>query len=546
MKTKLNRFRPVWNSSWTLAALLSAFVAGNAGADVEITRRWAGTAPTIDGAVAAGEWTIGTATPLTHGQMRSMNDGSYLYILLDITDDTVDNAWDPATLSGDYFSLYVDKDLNGAVTPNVDYFYSGCNDGTPFVKATRLGLTTSTGCQPVNPNSLGVKGFGPTFNSATPHRFWEFRFSFDELGVDPTTWTTSAGDMPKVRINVCVHSVVPAFDACQPDPSDSPDNSNMFQIDLATSPSFPPGSTGPIFAGVGLVPSSYIDTDGYANINIPGYYYATNAPFGGSLNVFGHWTTLRYAYGAAKYRVLYSKDGAPFQRLHQTWTNFRWNGTTWLPVAVGPDGTDAYVLPSPAEIWYLPNLLISWQTASGFGDGTYQLKLELINSVGTVLASPAGNSMTLFVDNTAPTVTINDTLYAGSSICECGIVTQGDFPNGFTFNITVNDPNGALSSYALGGTYGRNHSIPTIASDTYAPSHINQDGPKRWNGVSSISVPSGFFVFPWRADKSCAYTFNLSASSRVQNGYGLIFPYVGFNNSLTILLGNGPGSTTCP
>jgi hypothetical protein len=92
----------------------------------------------------------------------------------------------------------LDANLSYAVTPEVDYFYSGCNDGQPFVKAIRHTQFSSTGCQAVDPTSQGVMGFGATFNSGTPHRFWEFRLSFAELGVDPTTWTTAAGSLPKV------------------------------------------------------------------------------------------------------------------------------------------------------------------------------------------------------------------------------------------------------------------------------------------------------------------------------------------------------------
>ena len=515
-------------------------------ADDEIPRRWASTTPTINGTVSAGEWTSATATALTHGQMRTMNDNSNLYVLLDITSDTVNDPVPSGGADGDYFSLAFDRDLNHAVTPNIDFFYSTCQDGRPFVKAHYITAGSFTGCQDVEPASVGARGFGATFNSATPHRFWEFRLSLAELGVDPTTWTTSAGSTPRLRMNVGVHSANPSFDSAQPVNDQTPNWAlEVYQLDLAIAPSFPPGTTGPIFAGVGLVPATYIDSGGYANINISGYYYATNAPWGGNLNVFGNWLTLRYAYGAARYRVLYSKDGGPYTRLRQTWTNFKYDGTTWVPNAIGPDANDSYPVPVPWEIWYLPNLLISWQTPT-FGDGTYTLKLELLNGSGTLLASPPGNSLKLFVVNTPPSVTINDMSYNGTNICECGIVTQGDAPRGFTFKITAIDPNGALNAYALGGTFGNNQPVPTITSDTYTPSHINQDGPKRWNGVTSLLVPNGFLVFPWRASRSCAYTFILSASSRVQNGYGLVFPYVDYKKSLTILLGTGDGGTTCP
>jgi hypothetical protein len=534
---------------FVIAAASLALATTTARADVEVGRRWAGTAPVIDGTVSSGEWTFAMPTSISVGgvnaQMRTMNNASYLYVLLDVYSDTTDDPLNNVPLGSDFFALYVDKDLNYAVTPNVDFFYATCLDARPFVKATMLSQFSSTGCQPVDPNSLGAEGFGPSLNSATPHRIWEFRLSLNELGVDTSTWTTSGGSLPKVRMNVALFSVNPSFYIAAPDPNTSPDFSLMYQVDLATSPSFPPGSTGPIFAGVGLVPFNYIDSAGYANIDIGGYYYATNAPFGGSLNIFGNWNTLRFAYGAARYRVLYSKNGGPYTRLKQTWTNFKFNGLIWVPNAIGPDANDSYPVPPPWELWYLPNLLISWQTAVGFGDGTYNLKLELLNSGGFVLASPPGNSLTLFVDNTPPSTTINNMFYNGAAICQCGIVTQGDFPRGFTFDITVSDPHGALSSYALGYTYGNNLS-GAVVGDAYVPSHVNQDGPEQWNGVANIIVPSGFLVFPWRAPTSCAYTFILSAQSRVQNGYGLVFPYVDYKKSLTILLGTGDGSINCP
>jgi hypothetical protein len=529
-----------------LALLVSAWPAMNAAAvDIEIARRWATSAPTINGAIAPGEWNNAKATTLARGQMRTMNDLAYLYVLLDVTADTGN---DPIAIVGnnsDYFTLAIDVDQNRAVTPHVDFIYSTCQNGDSFVKSFYLTASSFTGCQDVVPASRGKAGFGPTFNSATPHRFWEFRLSLAELGVDPTTWTTSGGLRPHVRLNVGLHSYTPSFTSAQPMGNLWPNfASDVFQVDLASGSSFPPGSTGPTFAGVGLVPANYIDTAGYANINIANYYSATNAPFGGKLNVFGHWNTL-YAGGARKYRVLSSRNGGPFTPLRQTWTNFKFNGTTWSPIAIGPAANDSYPVPPPTETWYLPNLLVSWQSDT-FANGTYRLKLELLDAVDSPLAAPPDNSLTLFVVNTPPTVTINNAYYAGSAICECGIVTQGDFPRGFTFDITVNDPNGALNSYALGGTFGNNHSIPTIASDLYTNGHINEDGARRWEGENNKVVPGGFLVLPWRASRSCAYTFTLSASSRVQNGYGLVFPYVAYNKSLTILLGTGNGTTDCP
>ena len=538
-----------------LLGLFCASLVFSGKADVLIDPHWADAAPVIDGIVSPGEWSSAVATPLAHGQMRSMNDGSFLYVLLDVVDDTSDEPPAHAGPStGDSFVLAFDVDLNNAVTPNVDIIYDTCQDGQPFIKATYLSSFTFTGCQPVSAASLGQIGFGSTLNSATPHRFWEFRLPFAEIGVDPSTWTTSSGDVPKVRVNVATVSEVPAFSTAQPDSNLFPNFSNTFRLLLATFPSFPAGTTGPTFAGVGLIPSTYINSTGYANINIPGYYFAQDAPFGGKLNVFGHWNTLYSSLHARRYRVLYSKDGGPYSPLRQTWTNFRFDGTTWLATAIGPDSDNAYAVPPPSEIWYLPNLLISWQSGL-FGDGTYNLKLELLNTGGHVLPSPPTNSLTLFIDNTAPVVAINNISYNGSSVCACAIVNQGDAPAGFSFDISVTDSHGALQGYSLAGIFGNNQGTGTIYSDTYSSggvnlgvpfvsNHVNANGPAQWNGVSNLTVPDGAL---WRADTSCAYSFILGASSRVQNGYGLVFPSVTSHVSLTILLGSGAGSiTSCP
>jgi hypothetical protein len=538
----------ILSATLALAGVMCSF---SARADVEVARRWAATAPVIDGVVSPGEWDSATATTIaesgtTFAQMRTMNDGTYLYVLLDVTYETVNNPIQTSATNGDFFALYIDKDLNYAVTPNVDFFYSTCQNGQVFVKAIELSQYSSTGCETVAAGSLGTNGFGPSLNSSTPHRIWEFRLSLSELGVDTTTWTTSSGSVPKVRMNVSIESTDPSFYIAQPDPNTAPNLALMYQIDLATFPSFPSGTTGPIFAGVGLVPANYIDSRGYANINIADYYYASNAPFGGSINVFGNWNTLRLAYGAARYQVLYSFNGGPFTYLVQTWTNFKWNGTTWVPNAIGPDAVNSYPIAEPWELWYLPNLLMSWQTGK-FGDGAYVLELQLLDAGGFPLSSPPGNSLTLFIDNTPPSVMINEAYYDGTAICECGLVTPGpcvtENPltyHGFTFNVTVNDLNGALNAYSLGYTYGNNMS-GGIFSDSYVPSHVNADGPERWDGITNSVLPFP----PFCAPAPCAYTFILSASSRVQNGYGAVFPNVNYDQSLTILSTASSSSINC-
>ena len=521
----------------TLLGLAAPSLAAPARADVPIGRRWAVAAPTIDGVASPGEWNGARFTSLTHARLRTMNDGQFLYVLVDVVDDTGN---DPIGTPGGFelFTLAFDVDRSHGVTPSVDLAYAVCQDGRPFVKAYYLGGGAFTGCQDTSALSLGSPGFGPTLHSGTPHRFWEFRLDFAEIGVDPSTWTTSGGDAPHVRVNVGVASENPPFGSGEPAPGFYPDLTLTFQLDLATSPAYPPGSAGPTFAGVGLVPATYIDPLGYASIDIAGYYSATDAPFGGKLNVFGNWISLYFFQGARSYRVLHSKDGGPATPLLQTWTNFRQVGSDWVAQAIGPNALGRYAVPNPLlQAWYLPNLLVSWQTDT-FGDGTYDLSLELFDGAGNPLPAPPSNGLRLFVTNAPPVPVIDGVSYNGGAVCACAIVTQGDNPGtGFTFDISVTDPSGALRSFSLRGIFGNNQSTGTIYSDSYA-SHVDADGPNRWNGVTGLTVPAS----PWRADTSCAYSFILSAGSRVQNGYGSLFPNVQYTTSLTILEGTGAGS----
>jgi len=539
--------RKCWNGwlyLFLVPLMMLSFSSAFAG-DISVKARWASNAPVIDGTASAGEWNSGTVTKLKRGKMVTMNDGQFLYVLLDLIEDTGNDS-----TTADYYVLTFDADLNHSVSPNVDFFYDVCGDGRPFTKAYYLTGTSFTGCQDVAPESQHGRGFGATFNARIAHRFYEFRLSLAEIGVDTTEWTTSAGNVPKVRLNVAGISSSPSFSFAQPDPNIFPSLANdMFVINLAALPSYPVGSAGPTFAGVGLVPASYIDSAGYANLDVPGYAYtAFQAPFGGNLNVFGNWANLRSTYGARSYRIKYSRDGGPANTLIQTWTNFRFNPVSgnWDPVAFAPDASGKYSIPTTSILapWYLPNLLTSWQTGQ-FGDGTYALSLELFDASGNPLSPPIENSLTLYLVNTPPLVKINQVSYNGAPVSACAIVTQGPAPVGFTYDISVTDAHGALNDYSLYGYYGDNLSS-YVYSDAYNPGHLNEDGPEKWNGESHLTVPTGA---PWRAPAQCAYTFNLTASSRSQNGYGPIFPSLTYHISMTVLNGvpaiTGPVTETC-
>ena len=70
----------------------------------------------------------------------------------------------------------------------------------------------------------------------------------------------------------------------------------------------------------------------------------------------------------------------------------------------------------------------------------------------------------------------------------------------------------------------------------------------RTSAESNLIVPVG--GARWRAPASCAYSFVLWASSRVLNGYALVFPWVDYHVSLTIqtdaVISATPGAGDCP
>jgi hypothetical protein len=515
-----------------------AFVLGVAGAlaatavhaDVHVGRSWAGAAPTIDGTVDPGEWSGAEVTTLARGRMATMNDGRHLYVLLDVTSDTVDDPITPA--DGEFFTLAFDVDLNRAVTSGADLAYVTCyGGGRAVAKAYYLAGGAFTGCQSLSPASAGRVGFGITPASSVLHRVWELRLTFPEIGVDPATWGAGTG-VPHVRFNVGLASATPSFMQAEPDPALYPGFGNTFRVDLATAPSFPPGSTGPTFAGVGLVPATYIDALGYADLDVPGYSYsAMDAPFGGTLNVFGNWSDL-YARGARSYRVLQAAGGAAPVPLLHTWSNMRFLGAAWTPRAFGPDAAGRYPVPAPGENWYLSNLLVAWPTRT-VADGTYTLSLELFDASGTPLPAPPDNSLTLRVVNTPPVARIHRMFYGVTEVAACSIVHEGPVPADFTFEITASDANGALAGWSLGADYGDNGHSP-IDADGYA-AHRDGDGPSRWNGFSTTVIPA-----TWRPPTPCAYAIRLSASSRSQNGYGAAVPTAHYTKTLTYLLGE-PG-----
>ena len=118
--------------------------------------------------------------------------------------------------------------------------------------------------------------------------------------------------------------------------------------------------TSPIFLGVGFVPFSDISTDGYATTSTP-QISAKDAPFGGTLDIFGNLDKFRNTFYATHYQVLVSRDGSEPVPVVVAWSAERLNNKgKYEPATIAPSaeiapgaGNTLYAIPLdyPSEPW---------------------------------------------------------------------------------------------------------------------------------------------------------------------------------------------------
>lgn len=156
-----------------------------------ITSALASVPPAIDGYLGFGEWNLSSQVTFDRGFMVAANDGIRLYILLDLTGDTGNDAG-----TGDYFWVTFDVDRDGVIDPNLDLNYSLAPNTGNMRYQYYLGPGQWTGLQP-NTRSSRAKGFGCFFADGTltfnppfsiqcrNHRVWELAFDLAEIGATP-------------------------------------------------------------------------------------------------------------------------------------------------------------------------------------------------------------------------------------------------------------------------------------------------------------------------------------------------------------------------
>ncbi len=445
-------------------------------------------------------WAGAGALALSVGSLLAKNDNKFAYIALDLTGDTGNS---PGV--GDYFWLTFDVDRNRSITPHVDINY-GTYPTLP-IKIGRqfyLGPGESTGLQPGPTLAIAHQTFGPSPASATPHRIWQLRVPLTEISV-------TLGSTPvQIPIGVRVASSTPPFVVDSPTNFDT-DFSHLHSLVFALGPDgYPGGTAGVTMGGVGNIPATKIDAAGRATTD-PAYVpHVQNAAFGGVLNILGNNVTVADLYNvhnARKYRVRHRVGtSGPWTDFRQTWANYHWVGGTYVLESFGPDGSDMYPLPNPADDYSIQKLLLQWNTL-GEINTVHQFEVDFFTSASAPVASPA-QTLTLLIDNSAPDVQILGVKYAGTDIAPCQIVDVHTPPGLTQVHIRAFDAAGNLNAYALNAYYGLNQIFsPALASVGYPGGN--------WQGTADSWV-SAAPTFP---PVTCAYEFRLGATKRITNGY---------------------------
>jgi hypothetical protein len=436
--------------------------------------------------------------------MLVMNDSQYLYLALDVTANTVDDA-------GDYFWLSVDVDRNATITPSVDLNY-GQHPGNPndLGRQLYLGPGTWTGILSGPSDSMDAIGFGPSSALASDHRIWTVRLALAEI----EGALAPGGSMIGFGLRTGTVTTGAALD--EPNNFFS-DFSALDQVVLATPGSIPSDVAGIVMAGVGLIPATLI-SDGYANVPAPYYVEPDDAVFAGVLNIVSNRATIEglWAAGARRYRVQHQYAGGGYTPIDQGWTNYIWDGSTFVLEVVGPDANHTYPLQDPSVEYSINDLLLQWNSL-GFPTGLHDFKVEFFHADMTPVTAP-DQTLSLQLDNGLPQVHVTDIQHGGVSVPACSIVDMTGATDSVEVFITAYETNGHLYKWWIDAEWGDGAST-LINSGSYPSPH---PADHLWNGVTSLDA--GSFVPP----TTCAYQFRVSADMRATNGY--IFP-VGYATS---------------
>jgi hypothetical protein len=479
---------------------------------------WAQTPIDINKPLSSGDWEDAGTLKFSRGVVLAKNDANFLYLALDLTDDHGNDAG-----TNDYFWLSFDVNRDRAITANKDVNY-GLYPGQPnkLGKQFYLGPATWTGLQPDPSLSEVRQEFGASSNSSSSHRIWKFQIDLKEINV-ALSWPLST---PYTYFGFRVRSSNPAFT------TDFPGNfykdfTKLRQLILSRKPVIPPADLGPLVGSVGLIPTTKINASGRATTDAGYFVFVQNAAFGGTLNLIGNRTKIQQLWDSSikKYKVEITPPGGSAQKLISNWSNYRWNGTTYVLETFAPSALGFYELANPGNDYSIDDLLIQFPT-SALLPGLYQIKVTFYKRVLAVEVPDATQTLGLYIDNHLPAINIDSIKHGASEVSACAIETIGAAPDGLKFKVTGHDPEGNLRQVSFAATYGSGLSTG-IYSEAYDLSKGN------WQGFIAKTIPESG---NWRPPQSCAYSFIVTAWARTTNGYGYI-GHISTHRNLTLLLG---------
>ena len=207
-------------------------------------------------------------------------------------------------------------------------------------------------------------------------------------------------------------------------------------------------STGPLLMGIGLIPSTDVNSATGLATTPPGSpYQVTNAPFGGTLPIMVNYQSADGA-GAAYYQVLV--DGVPQT---DTWTTYFWNGVTNVlqtvsAQTVGPS-VGCYPVHPVAQLFnYQPPSLGDELDSTRFSNGIHHIQLQFLNSSGNKLKPDLVSAvLTILVNNQSCVATFSLPKPGANS---CGVINYGTPTTMVTLGYTATHPaNFAFYSFAL-------------------------------------------------------------------------------------------------
>ncbi len=475
-----------------------------------INSKWAATPIDLSDVLTHESWAGAVDHQMTipGGFLWVKNDAQFMYAALDMVDDTNNN---PGTQ--DYFWFTFDRNRNKAISPNYDVNY-GLYPGNPNKMGRQYYLGPGRWTGLINETSLSEcrQAFETSPNSSEPHRVWKFKFKLSDLNVSLLPWWW----LSYTNFGLRVHSSSPNQNF------DTPANfytnfSNLHRINFSRKPSIPGALAGPVMGSVGLIPTTQISSATGKATTAAGYYvHVENAAFGGLLNVIGNRTTLSnlYSAGARKYKILHrkGKSGA-FSEFVSSWSNYYWNNTLnkYVLLTYAANSDNYYWMQNPSVDYSIDDLLVQFNS-NKLDTGFHQFQVVFYNTSNAVIASTP-QTLTLYIDNNVPQVSIDAIKHGGTTINACGIVNLNNATDGVTVDYDAFDAEGNLRAYNLTAQWGDGHTA-VIDSKSYTPSMGSS-----WKGQNNIHAPS---TGVWTPIATCAHAFRVRAWARTTNGYGWI------------------------